>query len=264
MRISNPAELNLPANSRVSPSRAQRQTEESAAQSRSPFRAKRQPRFSLMNDVIVDDVAIGLIDGLLGCPVHTNLPERDAGTVLLFPGHLAEIDAAKQRFEIRISVPVMEKGSEHRGRAGEARELRGTGVAIGNRLVERLDTIPGDICEMLLRSGRGKICCREFYDFAVGIEIAISDPCRSDSHIGDSLPVLMTHALWINGEVNRRQTLKLRASGLISDPLVLHGDFLLPSHNNGNLRTSTQVLAFSRAAKCIEYNFEPVSDSNSD
>src|ERR1700733_8658160 len=120
------------------------------------------------------------------------------------------------------------------------------------------------MCEMLLRSGQHEVCRREFDDFAVGIEITISDPCRSDSHVGDSLPVLMGHALGVDGEVHGLQSLKLRTGRLISDPLVLHGDFLVPSHDNADIRTLAQVLAFSRSAKSIEYYLEPISHGDSD
>ena len=63
-----------------------------------------------MNDVVVDDVAVCLVDGLLKRPVDRDLPERDTGPILLFPTDLAEIDATKEPLQIRIIMPVVEEG----------------------------------------------------------------------------------------------------------------------------------------------------------
>ena len=108
------------------------------------------------------------------------------------------------------------------------------------------------------------IFCREFNNLAVRIEIATSDPGRPDSEIGNSIPLLMIDALWVNGEVKFLQTRELGAGGLIGDPLVLHSNFLIPSHDSANPWMSPKISTFSRRAECIEDDLQLLSDGNTD
>ena len=74
----------------------------------------------------------------------------------------------------------------------------------------------------------------------------------------------MIPALRVNAEIKFFQTLKLRAGGFISDPLVLHSNFLIPSYNDRNLWVSLKIFTFSGRAERIEDDLQLVSDGNSD
>ena len=88
-------------------------------------------------------------------------------------------------------------------------------------------------------------------------------PGRPDSEIGDSFPALMNHALRVDGEINLFQSIELKASRLVRDPLVLHGNLLIPSHNDRSPRVFAKISTLSRRTECVEENFQLLRDRDS-